>query len=123
MKDSSAKLIAYLIILAIFLVPLSAYQLGTKDTVTVIITGKERVATGSGDSLSHKYLVFTEHETFQNTDALFHLKYSSSDIQGKLRDGRAYDLEVYGWRIPFLSMYRNIISAKPATEEPKHEKA
>lgn len=117
MKNSTATTIAYLIIFAVLLVPLSAYQLGTKETVTVTVTGKERVTSGSGDSLSHKYLVFTEHETFQNTDALFHWKYNSSDIQGKLRDGEVYRFEVYGWRIPFFSMYRNITSIQPVAEK------
>lgn len=34
---------------------------------------------------------------------------SSSDVHGKLTPGR-YRFKVYGWRIPFLSTYRNVVS-------------
>ena len=38
----------------------AAYQLGTTSEVTFTVESKERVTTGSGDSQSSKYLVFTD---------------------------------------------------------------
>lgn len=61
--------------------------------------------------MSSKYLVFTESEVFENTDAFWALKFNSSDIQGQIGVGETCTLRVYGWRIPFLSMYRNILEA------------
>ena len=89
----------------------------TKQFVTVTVTDKDRVvySSGSGDSqsVSSKYLVWTTDErgaveVFENTDVLILGKFNSSDFQGQLVVGDVCDLEVYGYRIPFLSWYRNI---------------
>lgn len=84
----------------------------TDDVVTVTVTDKERIVTGNGESVSSKYLIFTDKETFQNTDLLFAGKFNSSDIQGMIRPGETYQFKVLGWRWPFLSMYRNVVQVK-----------
>lgn len=81
----------------------------TKETVTARIVKTERIVTGSGDHISSKYLVFTEGEVFENTDELLAGKWNSSDLIAKLHEGETYKLTVYGYRVPYLSMYRNII--------------
>ncbi|MBB76556.1 MAG: hypothetical protein CMJ75_18785 [Planctomycetaceae bacterium] len=90
--------------------------LWTQDTVTVKVTEKERITTGSGESITSKYLVFTETETFENTDVLILGKFDSSDVQGSIQPGETYRLRVYGWRVPFLSWYRNIIEGNRVGE-------
>ena len=77
----------------------------TAENVTIMVSGKERIAEEGGG----KYLVFTEGEVFQNTDCLFRGKFNSSDVYGQLEPGKSYRALVYGWRIPFFSMYRNIV--------------
>lgn len=78
----------------------------TSEDVIITIVDKERVVDSDGDS---KYLVFTEAEVFENTDCLVLGKFNSSDLYGQLKIGETYQVQVYGWRIPFLSMYRNIV--------------
>ena len=95
-------LILLFIIAAIILPPLL-----TSEDITITVVDKERVVdSGGGDS---KYLVFTETEVFENTDCLVLWKFNSSDVYGQLEIGETYQVQVYGWRIPFLSMYRNIV--------------
>ena len=82
-------------------------------TYTVTVTDKERV----NKSDSSKYLVFCEDENgavlvFENTDELFRLKFNSSTVQGKIKQGGKYKLTVVGFRVPFLSMYQNIIKVE-----------
>lgn len=84
----------------------------TAETVTFTVTDKETIATSDGENVSSKYIVFTENETFENTDLFFGGKFNSSDIQGKLKKGKTYTAKVYGWRVPFFSMYRNIVVIK-----------
>lgn len=67
------------------------------------------------------YLVFTkldngEVRVFKNTDSLIEFKFNSSDFQAKLEPNKKYKLKVYGWRIPFLSQYENIIKVQPLWE-------
>lgn len=78
-----------------------------------VIENKERITTSNEDgSIDSKYLVFTDSEVFENTDQLLKLKFNSSDLQGEMKVGATCDLEVIGFRIPIMSMYRNIIEAE-----------
>lgn len=77
----------------------------TAESITVTIKDKERILDGG----TSKYLVFTDSEVFENSDAVAYWKFSSSDLHGSLEVGKTYRVRVYGWRIPFFSMYRNIV--------------
>jgi hypothetical protein len=89
-----------------------AYQRGTVEDLTCVTVERvENVIHGNNNS---KYLVFTEgHGVLENTDSLFHWKFDSSDVHSMLARGGNYDMITYGWRMPVLSMYPNIISATP----------
>jgi len=107
MIKASEKIISICILFIILLWLSGAlYQHLTSAVVDIKVDGKERVQTQD----SSKYLVFTEKEVFENTDALFRFKFDSSDLYGKLKEGGKYQCDVYGWRISFFSMYRNLVS-------------
>ena len=85
---------------------------------TVTVTDKERVV---GNDSSY-YLIFTEDQNgevlvFENTDNIFRGKFDSSNIQGELKIGSTYNITVVGYRIPFLSMYQNIIEIEHLDKE------
>ena len=48
----------------------------------------------------------------ENTDNTIRFKFNSSDIYAALKEGETYEVEVIGYRVPFLNMYENIISYK-----------
>ena len=77
------------------------------DTVTTQITGTDTKRYSTGD----KYLINTQATTFENTDAWYRFKFDSSDMQGQAKGlvGKTVEIEKYGWRIPMLSMYENIV--------------
>jgi len=81
------------------------YQISTIQEVQITIEHKQRVATGS----QSKYMIFTDTESFEDTDSFFHTKYNSSDLFNHLKIGCSYTLKVYGKRVPFFSMHRNIV--------------
>jgi hypothetical protein len=114
MRNSSTFL-GFIILVPILLVggvgcQVAYYQTG--EDVTFTVSSKERIteSSGSGETLSvsSKYLVFTDVETFENTDLFFIGKFNASDVQGKLQVDSTYTMKVYGWRVPFLSMYRSV---------------
>lgn len=76
------------------------------------IVDLERIVESSGEETNSKYLVYTNDEVFENTDEFILWKFNSSDIQNQLAQADSVNLEVIGWRIPFLSMYRNIVEIK-----------
>ena len=106
------KLIAVLLSLAL-LCGSSAIMSFNDTEYTVTVTDKERV----NKSNSSYYLVFTEDadgevRVFMNDDNVFRKKFNSSDVQGELKIGSTYELTVVGYRVPFLSMYQNIIGVR-----------
>ena len=79
----------------------------------VVVTDKERVITSdSKGNTDSKYLIFTDREVFENTDSLLAFKFNSSDVYGSIKEGQTCTFKVVGFRVPFLSMYRNILEAK-----------
>jgi hypothetical protein len=76
----------------------------------VEVTGTTNKREGGRDV----YLVFTTSGTFRNTDSLHYLKFDSSDLQGKLNRPGRYRINYYGFRVPVLSLYRNITRAEEA---------
>ena len=87
-------------------------------TKIVTITEKERVVRGS----SSHYRVWGEDEhgtvhAFRNSDNILRWKWDSSDVQGNLREGETYELNLVGYRVRILSMYQNILNFTPAEKE------
>lgn len=83
---------------------------GTKTTETITVKSKERVENSSGNGA--KYLVYTEDEVFENTDAWLNGKTGSSDLYNLLEEGQTYECEINGWRVSLLSWYRNLLSCE-----------
>lgn len=101
----------YTIIVAIPLLlligPLIAYN--TDEWIEITVNEKERVTQSTAEGVDSKYLIYTDEEVLENTDSVWYWKFNSSDYYGSLKEGETYKARVYGFRIPFLSWYRNII--------------
>lgn len=105
-----------MILLLVFGVLSASYQWGTVEDVEFTITDVERITDGHGANITSKYLLYTkEGEVFENTDAMFHGKFNSSTFHGWSMEHRGQKVwaKVYGFRIPFMSMYRNIYDMGP----------
>jgi hypothetical protein len=91
---------------------------GTRDVVVATVTGRERIVKVVDGQSQSKYIVFTDNEVFENTDNAFIWKFNSSDIQGKMIEGKTFKFTVYGWRWRMDSWYRNIISVEEVEQQP-----
>ena len=110
--------IALIIIAVLFSIPLFLSYYSTK-TYTVTVTEKEV----KNYNESSTYLIFTklendETKVFCIEDSIIKWRFNSSDFYGEIEVGKTYDIEVIGWRIPFLSSYENIISFSISTDTP-----
>lgn len=104
------------IILVIVLIVLSAggsifANIATATTVTDTVIRIDRVVKANGNKgFSSKWIVTCKNEVFENVDNFIpYFKFNSSDLNRKLTPGQTYTFKVYGWRVPFLSWYRNIV--------------
>jgi len=115
----AACILAVLMIL--YQVGVTTLQNVDKRTLTVRVTDKLRVSYGHIWN-THKYLIFAiDDETdtvyvLENTDSAPHLKYNSSDFFARIEVGKTYTFTTVGLRLPFLSMYRNIIGMELVEE-------
>ena len=79
-----------------------------KATITATVTDK---GTKRHNDLD-RYMVYTGKETLVNEDSLWHSKYNSADVYGKIKKGCTYEFDVVGFRKPTHSIFRNILKAK-----------
>lgn len=85
----------------------------TQEIVVATVTDKDiKTSRDSEGNVNSRYLIFTDSETFENTDSLWAMKFNSSDVYGRIREGERCKFTVVGFRVPFLSMYRNILEAE-----------
>lgn len=94
------------------------FEYGSETSVVFTVKQVTDQATGSG----HQYMVFTYEagtrtpaEVFKNTDAWFHGKSSSSNLQNYLTAGVTYRCTVYGYRDTWLSTYRDLLVCSQIT--------
>lgn len=100
------------VILIVLTVPIW-FSYSTKEDVTITVTDKELVCESSYNGSSDcRYLIFTDKETFENTDSMIHFKFNSSDVYGQLEEDETYEVTVNWFRLSFLSIYRNILNVK-----------
>lgn len=85
----------------------------TETTETLTVTDKY-VKNGNDRSI---YLIQTDKGVYEITDTWVYFRWDSSDLYGAIEVGETYECKVCGKRIPFLSWYKNIITAEPVKEE------
>lgn len=99
--------------------PLAACEQLHKDTATFTLESKDRQCHVSDGTSSCAYMLFgTDGQVFRNEDALVlgdKWKVDSSSLQATLHVGKTYKVSTIGWRIPWLSMYPNVIHAEEVT--------
>jgi hypothetical protein len=78
----------------------------TEHGVKFTVTGKE----SKYDDKKSRYLVFNTNTTYEITDSWVKWRFDSSDVYGRLEVGKTYVADLQGFRIPFFSMYPNIIN-------------
>lgn len=102
---------AILIIIAIYIVGNLTFPYYTDDYVVSKVTKTERV-TIKGDNY---YTVFTKDGEYKVTDNFRIFRWNSSKVYGQIREGNTYKIHYYGFRIPFFSVYPNIIDVEEVT--------
>ena len=106
-----SKLAAGLLVVSIVLVVISLKMLfvyGTQQDREITIKKMERVMFSNNS----KYLIYTEDGVYENVDSILRMQFNSADVYGQLQNGRTYICDTYGWRVPFFSMYPNIVSCR-----------
>ena len=114
-RKKKYNMLGWLLIIGVatvlFGAPTIAYRMSA-ETVTFTVETKERVVDRSGENITSKYMVFADNEVFKVVDTWSFLRWDSSDRYRNLKEGQTYTAKVAGWRVPFLSWYRNIVEVR-----------
>jgi hypothetical protein len=104
-------------LVALFLIFITPFiHFSTMENVSFTVEYRERVTiTGSNGKAESRYMVWAKmrgggSEVFENTDSFLSLKFNSADFYGLMATGKNCDAIVNGFRAPFVSWNRNIIS-------------
>lgn len=103
-------IVAIVIVAILLIIPIA--ERASETTVTFTVEDKAIKRYDEDD----KYLVYTDNGTYEITDSLVYLRWDSSDLYGKIKVGETYEAKVYGWRIPIVSSYKNIVSVTEVNE-------
>ena len=110
MKRSSKGFAAVGVLLAVFVVlAVALYSYFVPDTLRTRITDAQMT------TVDGYFMIATEDRPLVNHDAGYRLKFNSGNVQNdaiRLK-GREVLIRKYGWRIPLLSMYENVLSIRP----------
>lgn len=115
MKYLITSLVVLIVVGLLLIEPIIAYA--TKSSVSFAVNDKAVVVSGNGSSTHSKYLIYTTDGVFEDTDSLWYWKWNSSDMYNKLERGKFYTATVYGFRIPFFSTYKNIVTVEAVPNE------
>ncbi len=86
-------------------------NIGYVEQTVQITRDSERVCRGESNNRQCSYEVYTDQGVFANKDDIMHLKFNSSDLNADFVKGATCDITAVGFRIPFLSMHKNILTA------------
>jgi hypothetical protein len=84
------------------------YSYFISDTIETRITDEQM------NFIEGRFMIATEDRPLINRDAPYRFKFDSGNIQNeavRLR-GKQVKIWKYGWRIPFFSMYENVVKIK-----------
>ena len=124
-RDENTKGLILFIVLALIAVfglhaCATSVAQGNTHTEVVTVCDKGSVQTGSGDSRSHEFRLYTSGATYVVKDYYGSdgVRFNSADIYGRIQVGETYIFKSYGYRIPWMSYFWNITEVIPTTQKP-----
>lgn len=84
------------------------YTHATTESQTCTVEDKDRASQEGGSS----FRIYTDCGVFKVQDSFTRGMFSSADRYAAIEVGETYEITTYGWRIPFMSAFPNIIEAK-----------
>jgi len=117
MKDSgnifSVYAFSFQTLLIIFLVTfilnfIYVYSTKFKKTITI----DQKYTYGSNNSKGNQSISDTNNNIYIVKNSLYLLHWTSVELFNKMDIGKTYEVEGYGYRIPFLGFFPNIVKVK-----------
>ena len=96
-------------VLATFGIGHMLYAFGTRSEDEIEVSNKYQIYSSSG---THFAIDTTDNRQFLIPYSVWYLQFDVPEKWNKIQKGRKYKIVKYGYRIPALSMFPNIVSIK-----------
>ena len=105
----------FLFLVVSFFAALYAYF--TRRKVTFVVREKGTLThgytnNGRGSTYTNFMIYTRDDRAFKNVNSLWYWKWRSTELQAKIRVGKKYVADIYGWRIGAFNVYPNIIRVR-----------
>jgi hypothetical protein len=108
---NSYQFLGFLIVLYLLISIIYVYSTQFEKTIT--ISEKYNIASGAGKGLTINNSVMDEkYNVYKVSNSLYMLHFTSAELMMKIEKGKTYTVKGYGWRVPILGWYPNIVSIK-----------
>ena len=106
-SSTGLKVKAVLVSIAVIIL-LVLYSYFIPDTIRTRITDAQLT------KVDGYFMIATDYRPLVNHDAKYRFKFDSGSVQNEAirLKGKEVNIRKYGWRIPILSMYENVVSIK-----------
>ena len=112
-KKAQGEILAIIIVTLVVLLIIGVFGYSLMYSLTTgaeTITIKEKWVKYQDEDA--KYLISsTNDQVFQITDTFIKWRFDSSNLYARLNEGQTCKIKTQGWRLPFLSDYKNILEA------------
>ncbi len=89
------------------------YRVAWSETLTNVQFTKDGEERCDPNGTGCRFLEYTSDETFENVDEWSFFKFNTGDVHRKITKGVTCEkVVVAGWRVPFFSWFRNVISVE-----------
>lgn len=113
MKKNKFKIRSLIIAFIFIFVTIALFPHFFRHTYTITVSNKE-IKKQNGKNI---YIIYTQMDngsvrTFKDINSIAEFKFNSDDIYGGMQIYRKYEIRTYGFRIPIISCYENIIKVQ-----------
>lgn len=77
---------------------------------------------GNGSTYTNFMIYTRDDRALKNVNSLWYWKWRSTELQAKIKPGKKYEADIYGWRIGAFNVYPNIIRVKEIGDNKKSVK-
>ncbi|WP_446898629.1 DUF1523 family protein [Clostridium sp. LBM24168] len=113
MKRNKSNIKSLIIVLIFVFITIALSPHFFRHTYTITVSNKQ-IKKQHDKSI---YMIYAQMDngnvrTFKDINSLVEFKFNSDDIYGGLQIYRKYEIRTYGFRIPIISCYENIVKVK-----------
>jgi hypothetical protein len=89
------------------------YHYGTVFEKTIIVDSKYDRASGNNNNIYTSYMLCDKDNNIYSVNrSLYWLSFDNAEKWNKVKENKKYQIKGYGFRIPILSLYPNLIDIK-----------